>query len=208
MKNNNPKKIKFKLKTLKPIVFIIILLFLGVISVTLALFYNRVTVVNKFKSMTYNVELEEEFYNKWGTKKVTIINKEETNTPVVVRISYSELWSKKSDSDVLLTLNNGLNGINVVDKAWTNSFTDDFVLGNDGWYYYKKLLGSNESVQILESINLKEDLIKDSLYYEEYLSYDYELTFNYEAIQATSEAVKEIWGIDININGDNITWNF
>ena len=35
---------------------------------------------------------------------------------------------------------------------------------------------------------------------------DYNLIFNYEAIQATPKAIKEIWGKDIEINGDDITW--
>lgn len=189
----------------KPLFFVLLLLLIVGIGSTFAYFYTEVIIPNQFKTKTYNVTVEEEFYNNWGTKKVTIMNKEETNTPVVLRINFNESWRKEVDG-IKLSLNNNVNGTNVVTKNWTIAFTNDFIKGDDGWYYYKKVLNAQESVQILESISLNEELISTSPYYEDYKSYNYELSFNYEAIQATSLAVSEIWDKKVNINGNDASW--
>ncbi len=189
-------------KYMKLAVYLAIVGVVLVLGGSLAYFYQDITVPNTFKTMTYNVELEEEFNNNWGVKKVYIRNKDETNASVVLRVNYNEIWSKEINGN-LYTLSNTINGENVVTKNFTNAFLNDFVLGNDGWYYYKKILVANSSVQLLDSIALKDNLITN-----EYNSYNYELHFNYEAIQATSQAVNDIWGKNITINGGNVTWNF
>ena len=184
----------------------IYLLTIGIIMIlggSIAYFYQEVTIPNNFKTMTYNVKLEEEFNNDWGTKKVYIRNLESTNAPVVLRVNYNEIWSKEVEGRIR-TLSNTINGENVVEKSFTNAFLNDFVL-NDGWYYYKKVLFPNSSVQLLESIDLKRNMITDN---PEYNEYDYELHFNYEAIQATENAVLDIWNKNIIINGENVEWNF
>lgn len=189
----------------KPLIFLLIVLTVFSIGGTIAYFSKVVTLPNKFITMTYDVGIIEEFYDDWGTKKVTFVNNEETSTPVVLRINYNELWSKEI-SDYIFTLNNTVNGTNVVDKDWTDEFISDFILGDDGWYYYKKVLNKKESVQVLNSISLNESLISTSPYYDDYKSYNYNLSFNYEAIQADKKAVKEIWNKDITISGGNVTW--
>jgi len=183
----------------KKIVILILFLLVGV-GATAAYYANKVSIENTFKTATYNVTLEEEFYSKWGTKKVSIINKKDTNTPVVLRVSYIEVWSKTVDS-TLYTLSNTVNGENVVTKEWTDAWTNDFIDGGDGWYYYTKTLNGGESVQILSSIAKNTSVITS-----EYDSYDYYLTFDYEAVQASSDAVNEAWGKTPTINGDNVTW--
>ena len=196
----NYKKIKKK-----PLIFLLALLVLGIVGTTFAYYYSEIAIPNQFKAMTYNVTIEEEFNDTWGTKKVSFVNKEETNTPVVLRINYNESWRKEVNG-VKLSLDNNVNGENVVTKNWTTAFTNDFIDGGDGWYYYKKILNAKESVQVLDSIALKEDLISTSLYYNEYKSYTYELDFNFEAIQARSNAISEIWEKNVTISGDNVTW--
>lgn len=189
----------------KPIIFILITLMLTVIGGTFAYYYSEVIIPNQFKAMTYNVQIEEEFYNNWGTKRVFIVNHEETNAPVVLRVNFNESWRKEIDGEKV-SLDNNVNGINVVNKNWASEFTDNFIKGEDGWYYYKKILNAQESVQLLESIDLNEELIKTSPYYDDYKTYDYELSFNFESIQASSSAVKEIWNKEIIIDGDNVEW--
>ena len=200
---------KSKLKKInkKPLIFILIVLVLTIVGGTYAYYYSEVILPNEFKTMTYNVTIEEEFNNTWGTKKVRFVNNEETNTPVVLRINYNEKWRKEVDG-VLLSLDNNVNGENVVQKTWTSAFTNDFIDGGDGWYYYKKVLNAEESVQVLESISLKESLISTSPYYNDYKNYTYELDFNFEAIQASSSAVSNIWNKNVTINGGDITWSF
>lgn len=187
---------KYKLKT-KSLIFIILLLIVTIVGATYAYFTSETRILNQFKNATYNVQLEEEFNDDWGTKKVWFANNEETNTPVVLRINYNESWTKE-DKDGFLTLSNIYEGENVVTKNWTSDFTDNFTLGSDGWYYYNKVLKPQEKVQVLESIEKNAPA--------EYNSYNYQLTFNFEAIQATESAVKELWDKTITIDGDNVQW--
>ena len=184
-----------------------IFIFFYSLGIVFALYRALVVVPNRFKAMTYNVVLDEEFYDDWGTKKVTITNRDSTNVPVALRVSFNEVWSNIV-GDEYYTLSNKVNGLDTVKKEWTPTFLNDFVLSDDGWYYYKKVLNPEESVQILNSISLSDNVIVDSPYYEEYKKYDYELSFNYEAIQATEKAISDVWNIDVSKNGNNINWNF
>ena len=113
-----------KLKKIKkkPLIFLLALIIVGVVGTTFAYYYTEVSFPNQFRTMTYNVTIEEEFNDTWGTKKVSFVNKEETNTPVVLRINYNELW-RKEVSGVKLSLDNNVNGENVVTKNWTSTFT-------------------------------------------------------------------------------------
>lgn len=222
-----------KAKKIKPILFIILMSFIFIIGFTYAYFYLRGTFANKFKTSAYDVELSEEFNNDWGTKKVNILNKD--NTPVVIRINYNELWSEreKSNDNILTSLNdnnigintntcrskvysedpkkytlsNIINGEDVVTKNWTSTW-HNFIKGSDGWYYYNSVLTPNSSIQILESISLRNDLISKSNCYEDYNDYEYELSFNYEVIQANENAIKDIWGLNVSINEGDIIWPF
>lgn len=196
---------KFKKIKKKPLFFLLLLLALGIVGTTFAYYYTEIAIPNQFRTMTYNVTIEEEFNNTWGTKKVSFVNNEETNTPVVLRINYNEFWRKEVNG-VKLSLDNNVNGTNVVTKNWTTAFTNDFIDGGDGWYYYKKTLAAEASVQVLDSIALNESLISTSPYYNDYKSYTYELDFNFEAIQASSSAISEIWGRTATISGGNVTW--
>lgn len=196
-----------KLKSIKkkPLIFLLGILVLGIVGGTFAYYYSEIAISNEFKTLTYNVQIEEEFNKTWGTKKVSFVNKESTNTPVVLRINYNESW-RKTVNGTKLSLDNNVNGENAVTKNWTTAFTNDFIEGDDGWYYYKKTLNAGKSVQVLESIALNEDLISTSPYYEEYKDYDYELDFNFEAIQANTDAINEIWNKKATISGGNVTW--
>ena len=193
------------------------LLFL--IGTTMAIIYLSVQFQNQFITLSYNVGMEEEFYNDFGTKKVSIVNYDDV--PVIIRVHFSELWSQQGsieslseckvskveiEEGTLLTLSNKIHGVDVVNKGWTDAWRNDFVRGNDGWYYYKKVLHSRDKVQILNTILLNEDLVKNTSCYQNYSDYDYSLDFNYEAVQATSIAVKDIWGH--SIAGGDITWDF
>lgn len=192
---------------IKPIIFIILIVVVFLIGSSYAYYYSEVSLPNQFRTMTYDIVLEEEFYNEWGTKKVKITNKESTSTPVVLRINYNEIWSHEENGHYL-TLSNKVNGVDTVTKEWTDEFINDFIEDEDGWYYYNKVLGPEESVLILSSIELNIDTILSSEYEDKYFSndYSYELSFNYEAIQADEDAVKEIWDKDITISDGDIVW--
>ena len=189
-----------KNKKFKPLIFVgILMVVCAVVGYTVAYYYSNIVVPNQFQSMTYNVQItEEDFKNTFGTKKVFFKNEEETNTPVVLRFNFNESWGNG--------VNNLINGTNVVTKTWTDAFTNDFALGDDGWYYYKKVLNPQESVQVLESISRNDTLINSSPNRSEYVNSNYHLDINFEAIQATPEAVQEIWNKSITITGTSVTW--
>ncbi len=196
MKNKNKNK--------KPLIFGLLLLTLAVIGGTFAYYYSEVVIPNRFKAMTYDVKLVEEFEGYFGTKVVSIVNQEETNTPVVIRMSYNEYWDN--------SLNNKYNNTDVVTKNWTTDFLNDFRYdGGSGWYYYTKVLNPESSVTVLNSTALNTNLVNASPDRSSYLSSDYHLDFNYEAIQAKEEAILDIWGDDllnVSINGGNVSWSF
>lgn len=189
-----------KNKKFKPLIFVgILTVVCAVVGYTVAYYYSNIVVPNQFQSMTYNVQItEEDFNNTFGTKKVFFKNEEETNTPVVLRFNFNESWGNG--------VNNLINGTNVVTKTWTDTFTNDFALGDDGWYYYKKVLNPQESVQVLESISRNDTLINSSPNRSEYVNSNYHLDINFEAIQATPEAVQEIWNKSITITETSVTW--
>ena len=189
-----------KNRKFKPLIFVgILTVVCAVVGYTVAYYYSNIVVPNQFQSMTYNVQItEEDFNNTFGTKKVFFKNEEETNTPVVLRFNFNESWGNG--------VNNLINGTNVVSKTWTDAFTNDFALGDDGWYYYKKVLNPQESVQVLESISRNDTLINSSPNRSEYVNSNYHLDINFEAIQATPEAVSEIWNKSITITGTSVTW--
>lgn len=193
-----------KNKNKKPLIFGLLLLTLAVIGGTFAYYYSEVVIPNRFKAMTYDVKLVEEFEGYFGTKEVSIVNQEETNTPVVIRMSYNEYWDN--------SLNNKYNNTDVVTKNWTNDFLNDFRYdAGSGWYYYTKVLNPESSVTVLNSTALNTNLVNASPDRSSYLSSDYHLDFNYEAIQAKEEAILDIWGDDllnVSINGGNVSWSF
>lgn len=189
---------------IKSIIFIFILLLVFGIGTTFALFYSNSAIPNRFKIMSYDVILNDEFDNKWGSRNVSITNNDSTSD-VVIRVNYNESFSKVFD-DERVYISNKINGKDVTIKEWTDDFNNDFILGEDGWFYYKKILKRKDTVNILKSINLDSNLISDSLDYDNYLKFDYELDFNYEAIKADKESISKFWNKNVEMEGENITW--
>lgn len=194
-------------RTKKPLIFLILFLLVVGIGGTFAYYYSEVIIPNRFQAMTYHVTIEEEFYDDFGTKRVSFVNQEETNAPVVLRINYNESWRKTID-DVVITPSNVIDGQDVVTKEWTDAFLNDFADGGDGWFYYTKVLNAQESIQVLETITLNSNLVSTSSDAIDYQGADYELSFNFESIQASSDAILDIWGISSTIQGDDVAWNF
>lgn len=204
-----------KLKSKKSLLFLALLVGIGSIGVTMAVFNSTGLLKNVFSSQDHSVVIEEEFNNEFGTKKVTFTNT--TDDDVIIRINYNEYW--KSDTGYL---SNYIGTQEVVTKNWVDTFATDWTY-KDGWFYYNKVLKGNSSVQVLESIELNADSFsadnttstapgvdvdqfRKELYMNRYSNADYNLYFNFEATQVSSDAVLELWGIPCTIDGDNITW--
>ena len=191
----------------RSLVFLLLLLLVVCVGSTYAVFYTQLAIPNKFDIMLYNVQIDDDFSGTWGVRNVKFTNKDASNSQIVLRISYNELWNDK-ESDSVIKLNNLVDGKNVVEKEWTDEFLKDFFLADDRWYYYKKVLQPNESVQVLKSVNLNEQLISKSPDYFRYKNYNYELSFNYEAVSAVSNDIKDAWGINASIKEGDVNWEF
>lgn len=195
------KKIK-----IRSLLFLLGFFVLFSVGGTIAYYYQSVALPNEFQTLIYNVDISEEYNDTWGTKKVYITNSDSSNTPVVLRININETWNKvEYGADVKLS--NTINGTNVVDKDWTSTFTNDFIDGQDGWFYYKKLLSPNETIQILDSISLNTTLIESSPDYQDYLNFNYKLSINYEALGPNTNKISSIWNKTATIDGINVTWS-
>ena len=197
----------------KPLHCILLFVLLIGVTGTIAYYRSEVLIPNEFQTMTYNVSCEEVFNNQFGTKEVSFVNHEDS-VPVVLRIQYDEQWILHSGSYEYsgeIILPNADSTGNYVDKNWTTDFLNDFVLGSDGWYYYKKVLNANSSVKVLNSISKSSSMptaVPTPTVPVEYSSLnDYNLSFNYEAIQASNDAILEIWNKNCTISGSDITWD-
>lgn len=146
---------------------------------------------------TGTVQLVDDSDEGFGKKEVSFVNSDSNGIAMLLRIGYSETWMDSDDNIV----SNIYNGNNVVTKTWTSAFTDDFVSGDDGWYYYKKLLNPSDSVKVITAISLDEPL---------YAAYDYDLNFRFEAIQANGSAATALWSKTATIDDATgaVTWAF
>ena len=180
------KKLK-RIRKNKPVIYCLLLLSFFGITGTMAFLTSNVVFNNIFKTSSYDVKIEENFDNTWGTKEVFVVNSGEAN--VFIRLNYSEMWIDLNNN----IMNNKVDGVSIVDKTWTENWVSDFILGSDGWYYYKKILNKDTSVKVLDRIDLNKTLLEKNDCYNDYLTSNYELNFNVEAIQADSRAIKELW---------------
>ena len=181
------------------IVFIFLMLLLGVVGVTYAYFTESESFENDFVIADFNVVIEENFEQgfdvEWDTiyipKEVFITNKK--NTPAIVRVSYNQ--NVLGDVDIgenvenkYLISNEYMN--NCFEYGWTEEF-DNYFRYQDGWFYYLKVLPANTSIQIMSGITLNDFATEVD---------HYNLDFNIEAVQATPEAVEEVWGWQVSID--------
>ncbi len=157
---------------------------------------NKSTIINPLQLAGSGVQIVEDSDPGFGKREISFYNAGDNAAVVLLRVSYNETFTK-SNGEIVSNL--APNGTNIVNKTWTADFAYNFRDGFDGWYYYTRVLKPGETVQILSSITLTD---------QDYLLYDYDLSFNYEAIQASPAAAAELWGKTITINGDLVTWPF
>lgn len=157
---------------------------------------RNISVIEKnVKLASHGVKIIEDSDGGFGKKEISFKNDGADNSKILLRIAYSETWSDADDAIV----SNSINGNNVVSKEWTSDFNNDFINGNDGWFYYKKTLNPNATVKVLNSITLND---------ESYSKYNYDISFRFEAIQADSNAASEIWSRNVTVDGEVAEWAF
>lgn len=195
--NKEITKIKRIINKNKPIVFLLATILLTTIGGTFAFYYSVHVQENDFNIADYNITLEEYFpVSEWDDdnildKEVKITNN--GNSDVLLRVTYNEIWYNGND-----IVNNMHDGTHIVDKNWSQEFVNDFEY-SDGWYYYKKVLGSGQSIVILETIEKVVDVYNDS-------TSQYQLDFNYEVLQVKNSASSRVWGKEASIEGSNVQW--
>ena len=157
---------------------------------------NVSTIKNEIAVANTGTRIIEDADGGFGRKEVTIKNEGASSPKVLIRIAYSETWTK-SDGTII---SNIVNNSNVVIKNWTTDFTTDFVDGGDGWYYYEKVLNPASEVKILNSIALNDS---------EYNKYNYDISFRFESVQADATAANALWGKTATIDENGaVTWAF
>jgi predicted ribosomally synthesized peptide with SipW-like signal peptide len=189
-----------KIKNKKAIISIIVILLLTVIGGTVAYFASKAEFNNSFKGLKYNVDLEEEFNGTWGTKRVRIINREDDNISVLLRISFNEKWEHNGK-----ILSNIFLDEDIVNKTYPNTFQNDFDCHDDGWCYYTREFKGGDEVEVLSAIHLNEELLRRSPDLEEYLASNYSLTVNYETIAYDQTLARRVWRPDFAIVNGTVT---
>lgn len=158
--------------------------------------HNVSTIENEIAVAQSGTRIIDDTDGGFGRKEVTIKNEGASSPKVLIRVAYSETWTK-SDGTII---SNAINGNNVVTKDWTTAFVSDFVDGGDGWYYYEKVLNPASEVKILDSITLNDS---------SYNKYNYDLSFRFESVQADATAANTLWGKTVTVGNDGaVTWAF
>jgi hypothetical protein len=166
----------------------------AIVFTAFAVSRNTTSIENNIKVATNGVKIVENSVSGFGQKEVSFLNDGAESAPVLLRIAYSETWTN-SDGTIVSNLS-GNN--NVVAKTWTTAFVNDFADGGDGWYYYKKVLNPETSVQVLSAIALSDST---------YSKYNYDLAFRFESVQADATAANTLWGKTATIGNDgSVTW--
>jgi hypothetical protein len=194
-------------------VLLIVLIAIGCGGVTYAYNQHNVTQDNNLKAHQVIGEIIEKGMSlgtsQWSPmnlgskteKKIQFINNGET--AVFVRVSFSETWL--SDANEWLETDDAYTILN-----WTDAWTEEWQLGEDGWYYYNKLLNSNTTTaEILTSVEFESS---DSML-EEYQEAIYQLFFTMEVVQYSKEtvvndlALKQAFNRKATVTNDNVIWN-
>ena len=191
----------FKRKTSKrsiPVIVVVVVIVAACTTTFLAfaISRNRSVIENQVTVANNGVRILEDSVAGFGKHEISFKNEGAGSSKVLLRIAYSETWSK---TDGTIVSNVGASG-NAVTKSWTDAFTQDFVDGNDGWYYYTKTLNPEAEVKVLNSITLNDD---------SYSVYNYDLSFRFESVQADAAAANALWNKNVTIDDNGAaTWAF
>ena len=194
-------------------VLLIVLVTIGGGGVTYAYNQHNATQDNRLKAHRVAGEIIEKGMSsstgQWSSmnlggeteKKIQFRNNGET--AVFVRVSFSETWL--SNANEWLETDAAYTTLN-----WTDAWADEWQLGTDGWYYYKKLLKSNATTaEVLASVEFE----ASNGMLEEYQDAIYQLFFTMEVVQYSKEtavnilALKQAFNREATVTNDNVIWN-
>ena len=205
----------YKCFRLKVLFFVSCFIIIVTVICTIAVYYNSVSYDDEIVSNSFDVVMDNSYISEFGDAYVNIINL--GDIPVLLRIHVGESWyldynldSYDPDGNVdkdIIPISNKCNGYDVVMKGWTDTFLDDFVLEDDGWYYYKKILNASDSISLISYIDLDYEVLDNCSNRQLYESvYSYKLRFNFEVIKVDSLTSNDMWGMQFTKDGNNVNW--
>lgn len=192
------------------LIFASIIMVCGV-GITLAYYFSKVDLENALETAVPGVGIVEKF--ETGSqflpgeevgKEVKFSNTGENDA--LIRVKFKEDWY-----DVLTNQTTSCEPTEVLKewtKYWAGKDTAEWIYGNDGWYYYTKILpAGDETNLILSSVKLNNTASNDD-HAEDYSNKKYQLVFTLEASQVSNKATQELFKKSVDLsNKNNIVWS-
>lgn len=196
------------------------------VASSLALWSGRIEHTNQLEADQMSakiVEVFDEDSEPKGTVNKEVSFQNNSSCAAFLRVSYAENWYSYGFGQNLdgFTLNNQVNGKDAAVKNWENGFgtnSDLWQVGDDGWYYYKKILKPGETTgPVLKSVTFRDDLPANE-FGNPYDTAAYNLYFRMELLQASDsgatlnrdqvnrDASQAVFGKKAIVNGDSVTW--
>lgn len=175
------------------------------IGYTFAYYNSTTSIANKMATKEVAVEIIEKFSQgseflpgEEVEKQVRFANVGESDA--LIRVRYNENWTDQAG-------NNVSGDVELVNKVWTNYWQSEWVDGNDGFYYYNKVLkpGTQTNI-ILDSLALLDEASNDRHAFD-YSGLIYQITFELESCNANEKETQNNFSKSVTISGDNVTWS-
>lgn len=177
-----------------------VLLILGIVLVlaatatSLAYFTSKETKKNEFTVGSVQTKIIEKDFKQNSElssnkqvvpKSVNVANAGEN--PVLVRVIINPQWDEEKDKDgkVIKPITSASNQVKL---NFSSNIDGNWIKGNDGYYYYNKVLEPGETTgTLLESVQLKDNLSDDEK--NEYKDRNLTVNVSSEAIQAVKKYI-------------------
>lgn len=166
---------------------ILVLVVLLIVGGTMAWFTHNEEATNVFAAGTVEIQVNETYNQPIDWKPGAKTQKEVSIESLGSKQSYVRVALIPKWDDSSLPINN-------VELIFADDYADNWIY-KDGWHYYKHILdGDKETSLLLKKVELKDETDDD------YQGKTLEIKVKAEAVQASHEAYKEVWGID------NLPW--
>lgn len=161
------------------------------IGSTSAVIRHQINLKNEISTDTVIVEVEEDLKDDdpsdW-TKPKKVSFKNPGSADVFLRVAYSESWSTSggADGERELLSNKMPDGkSDVASKVISNV---NWEPGEDGWYYYKKVLPAGSTTEnFMESVDFSKIDTLEAALKSTYTNAEYEIHFQAEVVQASDQ---------------------
>lgn len=183
-----------------------VLLILGIFlvfvttTISLAYFTSKENKENKFSIGSIQTKINEDFdknseevknLSTIAVKKKVCIENTGKN-PVLVRVIITPQWEKTDENGNII--GNIVSASNQVQLNFSNDISKNWIKGNDGYYYYNKVLEPKETTSyLLESVQLKDNIPSDEK--DEYKDRELAINVSSEATQVNEKALDNKWNL-------------